>query len=83
MPDWTMEIQKTEAFEDGAFGWATVLSTLTTPESTTPIRQVASFRLVAGVWMVIQWHNSIPVPNRQIFGVGPHHHSRRSGGFCA
>ena len=26
-------------------------------------------RLEAGVWKVIQWHNSSPVPNRQVFGV--------------
>ena len=69
MPDWTIEIQKVEAFEEGAFGWATVFSTLTTPETKTPIRHVATLRLEAGAWKVIQWHNSIPVPNRQIYGV--------------
>jgi class 3 adenylate cyclase len=69
MPDWTVEIQKVEAFEEGAFGWATVFSMLTTPETKTPIRHVATLRLEAGAWKVIQWHNSIPVPNRQIYGV--------------
>ena len=69
MPHWTEEIRKVEAFEEGAFGWATVFGTLTTPETKTPVRHVATFRLEAGAWKVIQWHNSIPVPNRQIFGV--------------
>ncbi len=69
MPQWTEEIQKVEAFEEGAFGWATVLGTVTTPEAKTPIRHVATFRLETGAWKVIQWHNSIPVPNRQVFGV--------------
>jgi hypothetical protein len=68
-PDWLLEIQRAEASQDGAFGWATAFSILTSPETKTAIWHVATFRLEAGVWKVIQWHNSIPVPNRQIFGI--------------
>jgi class 3 adenylate cyclase len=68
-PDFETETQKVEAFQDGAFGWATALSIMTSPETTTPLRHVATLRLEAGAWKVIQWHNSIPVPNRQIWGV--------------
>ena len=68
-PEWDVDIQKAEAFQDGAFGWAIMFSTMTTPETMTPVRHVATFRLEAGAWKVIQWHNSIPVPNRQVFGV--------------
>lgn len=67
--DWRIEIRKVEAFEEGAFGWATAFSIMTTPQTETPIRHVATYRLEAGAWRVIQWHNSIPVPNRQVWGV--------------
>lgn len=43
--------------------------TLETPEGATPIRHTAVFCLDGGVWKVIQWHNSVPVPNQQVFGV--------------
>ncbi len=68
-PDFEAETRKVEAFQDGAFGWATALTVLTSPETTTPLRHVAALRLEAGNWRVIQWHNSIPVPNREIWGV--------------
>ena len=68
-PVWNAEVQRVEAFEDGTFGWATAFSTLTTPETTTNVRHVATLRLEAGAWKVIQWHNSIAVPNRQVWGV--------------
>jgi class 3 adenylate cyclase/ketosteroid isomerase-like protein len=63
------EIHKVEAFEEGSFGWVTVFSTLVTPETETPLRHTAVLRLETGSWRVIQWHNSVPVPNQQIFGV--------------
>lgn len=69
MPDWTLEVNKAEAFEDGPIGWSTMLTTLITPETKTEMRHSAVFRLEAGAWRVIQWQNSIPVPNEQIFGV--------------
>lgn len=69
MPDWDLEIEDVEAFEDGAFGWATAYSSLVRPERVTQLRHSALFRLEAGVWRVIQWHNSIPVSNAEVFGI--------------
>ncbi len=68
-PDFRMVTEKVEAFEDGDFGWVMLFSTMVTPEATTRIRHTAVLRLEAGSWRVIQWHNSVPVPNQQIFGV--------------
>jgi class 3 adenylate cyclase len=65
----THKIDSVEAFEDGQFGWAMMFSTMTTPEATTSLRHMAVLRLEAGLWKVIQWQNSIPVPNRQVFGI--------------
>ncbi|MCZ6738893.1 MAG: nuclear transport factor 2 family protein [Actinobacteria bacterium] len=65
----TFTIDRIEAFEDERFGWAMLSTTMTTAEKTTPLRHTAVLRLEAGVWKVIQWHNSSPVPNRQVFGV--------------
>jgi class 3 adenylate cyclase len=69
MPIWKEELLRVEGFEEGAWGWATVFGTMNTAEATSPIRHTAVLRLEAGAWRVIQWMNSIPVPNRQIFGV--------------
>ncbi len=69
MPDWSIESHHVEAFEDGSFGWATLQSTIVTPEAETPMRHTAVFHLDGGAWRVVQWHNSIPVPNQQVFGV--------------
>lgn len=69
MPDWKFEIESVEAFEHGNFGWATMFTTLTSPEAETSLRHTALFMLEAGAWRVIQWHNSVPVSNAQIFGV--------------
>jgi adenylate cyclase len=69
IPEWRIENHDAEAFEDGSFGWATLHSTIATPEGETPMRHTAVFRLEGGVWRVVQWHNSVPVPNQQVFGV--------------
>jgi adenylate cyclase len=69
MPDWDLEIGDVEGFEDGSFGWVTAYSRLVMPERVTQLRHSAVFRLEAGVWRVIQWHNSIPVSNAEVFGV--------------
>ena len=63
------EVEMVEAFEDGPFGWATWIGALVYAGSTTPIRTTAVFRLESGFWRVVQWHNSVPVPNQQVFGV--------------
>ena len=69
IPSFQAQIEKVDAFEDGAFGWAAVSSTIVTSETKTPMRHISVFRLEAGAWKVILWHNSVPAPNSQIFGV--------------
>jgi adenylate cyclase len=68
-PDWDLDVQESEAFEVGSFGWATLHSTIGTPETETTMRHTAVFVLEGGAWRVVQWHNSIPVLNQQVFGV--------------
>lgn len=68
-PDLELRIDEVEGFEDGQFGWATIFSTIMTPDSATPLRHTALFRLEEGVWRAIQWHNSTPVSNQAVFGV--------------
>lgn len=68
-PHLEVQIEEAEGFEDGGFGWATVFSTLVTPEESTHLRHTAVLRMEAGIWRVIQWHNSTPVANQQVFGV--------------
>jgi hypothetical protein len=69
MPDWELEIQAVEAFQDGPFGWAMVTGTLMTSSKATPLRNTGVFRLETGIWRVIQWRNSIPGANAEVFGV--------------
>lgn len=69
MPDWSIHVHQAEAFEDGSFGWAILHSTIVTPETEAPMRHTAVFNLEGGAWRVLQWHNSLPVPNQQVFGV--------------
>lgn len=69
MPEWQLEIDLVEGFEDGSFGWATSFSAMVTPETEISMRNSAVLRLEAGAWRIIQWHNSIPVSNEQVFGV--------------
>ncbi len=68
-PDLQMRIDDIEGFEEGQFGWATMFTTIIAPEASTQLRHTALFRLEAGVWRAIQWHNSTPVSNRAVFGV--------------
>jgi class 3 adenylate cyclase len=69
IPAFHVEVESAEAFEDGGFGWAILFTTVLTPETKTPMRHSAVLRLESGSWRVIQWQNSIPVSNRQVFGV--------------
>jgi class 3 adenylate cyclase len=64
-----VDIEEVEAFEDGPFGWATCFISLVTAEGRMPLRSTAVFRLEAGVWRAVFYHNSIPAPNEQIFGI--------------
>jgi class 3 adenylate cyclase len=68
-PDAVVQVDLVDAFQDGDFGWAMVFSTLRTPEAETHLRSTAVLRLEEGIWRVIQWHNSSPVSNQQVFGV--------------
>ncbi len=70
MPDYDIEIHDVVAFEDGHMGWAGVLQTMSTPVMTSKLRTTAVLRVEEGMWRIIQWHNSLPVPNEQMFGVG-------------
>ena len=69
IPALHIQIERVDAFEDGAFGWAAIATTVITSETKTPMKHSAVLRLEAGVWRVILWTNSVPVPNSQIFGV--------------
>ena len=64
-----VQVERIDAFEDGNFGWAALTTTVITSEARTRMRHVGVFRIEAGVWKVILWQNSVPVPNNQIFGV--------------
>jgi adenylate cyclase len=69
MEEPTHVVDRVEAFEDGEFGWALMFTTMTTAEAVTPLRHTAVLRLEGGVWKVVQWHNSSPVSNQQVFGI--------------
>lgn len=62
-------LRRLDAFEDGPIGWATMLFDLQTPNGVVNLRTTAVLALEAGGWRVIQWHNSVPSPNVQTFGV--------------
>jgi adenylate cyclase len=69
IPALHIQVEKVDAFEDGAFGWAAISTTVVTSETKTPMKHTAVLRLEAGAWKVILWQNSVPVPNSQVFGV--------------
>ncbi len=64
-----LTVDSVEAFEEGTFGWATAFTTIRQDELTTSMRTTAVLRLEAGAWKAMAWHNSVPVPNQQVFGV--------------
>jgi len=70
MPDYDIEIHELSAFEDGPIGWAAVLMTMVTPVMRSRLRTTAVLRIEEGTWRIVQWHNSLPVANEQMFGVG-------------
>lgn len=67
-PDFTAVIHGIEAFEDGPVGWFSVFYTLQGDEVHADIRSTGVLRIEGGVWRVVQWHNSVPVANQQVFG---------------
>ena len=69
MPVYDIEFHEVVAFEDGPIGWAAVLMTMVTPVLSSRLRTTAVLRIEAGTWRIIQWHNSLTVPNEQMFGV--------------
>lgn len=68
-PEFEVRITDVEGYADGDFGWAIVFSTVVTSDTETPLRTSMVMRIEAGVWRIIQWHNSCPTPNQQVFGV--------------
>ncbi len=64
-----LNVDSVEAFEEGSFGWATAFSTIRQDHLTSSVRTSVVLRLEAGAWKAIAWHNSVPVPNQQVFGV--------------
>ncbi|MGI9666992.1 MAG: nuclear transport factor 2 family protein [Acidimicrobiia bacterium] len=68
-PDIVVTVHDAEAFEEGNIGWFAIFFTLTTDEFETDLRASGVTRLEGGVWRIVQWHNSVPVSNQQIFGV--------------
>ena len=70
MPDYDIDIHEVLAYEDGGFGWAGLLMTMKTAVMTSKLRTTAVLRLEGGTWRIVQWHNSLPIPNEQMFGVG-------------
>lgn len=70
MPDFDIVIHEVLAFESGDIGWAGVLMTMTTPAMSSVLRTTAVLQIEDGVWRIVQWHNSLPVTNEQMFGVG-------------
>lgn len=62
-------VERVDAFEDGAVGWASILVALDTPNGVVNLRGTAVLVLEAGAWRVVQWHNSVPSPNVHTFGV--------------
>ena len=43
-----IQVERVDAFEDGAFGWAAIATTVITPELKTPMKHTAVLRLEAG-----------------------------------
>jgi class 3 adenylate cyclase/ketosteroid isomerase-like protein len=64
-----LTLESVEAFEEGTFGWAAAFTTIRQDDLTTSMRSSAVFRIEAGAWKALAWHNSVPVPNQQVFGV--------------
>ncbi|MGI9641858.1 MAG: adenylate/guanylate cyclase domain-containing protein [Acidimicrobiia bacterium] len=67
-PDFSATIHNVEAFADGDVGWFSVFYTLSGDEVLADIRSTGVCRLEGGVWKMVQWHNSVPVSNQQVFG---------------
>ena len=62
-------LKRLDAFEDGSVGWASLVLALQTPAGEIELRATAVLTLEDGAWRVVQWHNSVPSPNVQTFGV--------------
>ncbi len=64
---WT--IHRLDAFTEGSVGWAAADSTADFENGgSAEIRVTAVFVLEEGVWRVVQWHASVPVPSIEISG---------------
>jgi class 3 adenylate cyclase len=63
-PPWHYSIQRLEAFEEGTVGWAVSdeIAHLESGESVL-LRKTAVFHLDGGIWRVVHWNASAPVPD--------------------
>jgi adenylate cyclase len=72
LPEYHIEVEEVEAYEAGAVGWAAV-KTLTTFENfedePRPLRWTFVLAVEGGIWRIVQAHDSIAVPNPEVFGV--------------
>jgi class 3 adenylate cyclase len=64
IPEYERTFHSLEAYEFESVGWGASKSTVTLPNGTSiEARTTAVFRLEDGVWRVVQWHASTPVPD--------------------
>jgi len=69
-PPTRVVVDSAEAFEAGAVGWAALRGSIrVADQDPVPIRWTFVFLLDAGVWRIVQVHNSVPFPNPVLVGV--------------
>jgi class 3 adenylate cyclase len=65
-----LEFDRLEGYAVGDFGWtACSLSTLDEDGETRSFRHTAVFAIEDGVWRCVQFHTSVGVPTKDVFGV--------------
>ncbi len=63
-----LQLSHLRAFEDGRVGWAAARSAMATLGDPVLMRSTFVLLLEAGTWRIIQMHNSIGVPNEDLYG---------------
>ena len=69
MPRFAFDVTRIDAFEDGTVGWAAAGTTLRTTVGDIDFRITAVLVIEDGIWRVVQWHSSVPIPNEELLGV--------------
>ncbi|MGI9606381.1 MAG: nuclear transport factor 2 family protein [Acidimicrobiales bacterium] len=65
-----IEVEESEAFEDGSIGWAAVRGVYRfTGQPELPFRLSAVLRLEAGYWRLVQTHSSAGLENEEVLGL--------------